>query len=166
MIRDLMFVLGAILVAAPGIATVAPTFGRLLPGPGTVLPLIALGAVLVCVAAIWCALRVPPAPGSRSRILARVFLAASIAVQTVTFVGVFRSPPGTFAAVGFVAGAVVVAVVVAPLLLVALAFTVHAYVAGRRPVVRLAELVGFVLAGFVLMLPALRVLGIAHRAGA
>jgi hypothetical protein len=163
MIRGLTFVLGAILAAAPGIAIVEPTFGRLLPGRVAVLSLIAVGAVLVCVAATWCALRVEPvAPGSRSRKLSRLFLAASIAVQALTFIGVFRSPPGTFAAVGFVAGAVLVA----PLLATALAFAVHAYIAARRPAGRLAELAGFLLAGFVLMLPAVRVLEIAHRDGA
>ena len=162
-IRGVTFVLGVILATAPGIAIVEPGFGRLLPGRVEVLSLIAVGAVLVCVAATWCALRVEPvAPGSRSRKLSRLFLAASIVVQALTFIGVFRSPPGTFAAIGFVAGAVLVA----PLLVTALAFAVHAYIAARRRAGRLAELAGFLLAGFVLMLPAVRVLEVAHRAGA
>lgn len=154
MIRGLTFVLGTMLVAVPGIAIVEPTVGRLLPERVVTLTLMAAGAVLVCVAAAWCALRAEPvAPGYKSRKLARLFLAASIAMQAVTFIGVFRSPAGTFAAVGFVAGAVFVA----PLLVAALAFAVHAYIAANRSPGRLAEVAGFLLTGFVLMLPAISV---------
>jgi hypothetical protein len=154
MIRSVMFVIGALLVAVPGIAVVEPTFGRLLPGRSVVLSSVAVGAVLVVVAAAWWALRWEPvSPGSKSRKLSRLLLAASVAVQAITFVGVFRSPPGTFAGVGFIAGAIVVA----PLAAAAVAFLVHAYFAEGRPAARLVELAAFVLAGFVLILPAVHV---------
>jgi hypothetical protein len=97
-----------------------------------------------------------PAVGPRSalfRTLSRVFAVAAILGQAWTFLFVKHTPPGNFAALGFVTGAVVY---VAPFLFAAFGCALYSYYVVPRPrsIAPIVEMVVLVGVGIALLLPA------------
>jgi hypothetical protein len=94
--------------------------------------------------------------------LSRVLVVGAILGQAWTFMLVRNAEPGTFGALGFLDGA---ARYVIPFLLAAFICALYSYLTTCKPrgAVRVVEMVGPVLVGIVLLMPAAYVLGVAFR---
>jgi hypothetical protein len=152
----LLFAFGCALVAIPVIPIVEPTTRPWLPGLRGTLLLVAGGALATAVAAGLLAYGRSGAASSTSRMWSWLFAAGAVVLQAFTFIAVSRAAPGTFAGLGYVAGGILVAA----LWFAALVCAGHSYYAAAAPRsrARLVEVVSILVAGYILLLPAIHVL--------